>query len=161
MNGSPTLTPTPVMDDLYGLVRLILRLSRRVHHVLDDPLETALGLNTKELLVLATVMDGADTPSAVAQAQNLPAPTVTRMVTKLVQAGLVRRVTDPSDLRVQRLELTPDGQATRARTRAVAQDIVHAHFGHLPPERVQAALTALAALDAALHAPLPHPGDPA
>ncbi|NTY01755.1 MarR family winged helix-turn-helix transcriptional regulator [Deinococcus sp. JMULE3] len=154
MNGSPAPAPTaPVMDDLYGLVRLILRFSRRLHHVLDDPLETALGLNTKELLVLATIMDGAGTPGAVAQAQNLPAPTVTRMVTKLVQAGLVRRVSDPGDLRLQRLELTPDGQATRARTRAVAQDIVHAHFGHLPPERVQAALAALADLDAALHAP--------
>ncbi|WP_119672482.1 MarR family winged helix-turn-helix transcriptional regulator [Deinococcus sp. RM] len=153
MNASPLPPTAPVMDHLYGLVRLILRFSRRVHHVLDDPLETALGLNTKELLVLATIMDGADTPGAVAQAQNLPAPTVTRMVTKLVQAGLVRRVSDPGDLRLQRLELTPDGQATRARTRAVAHDIVHAHFGHLPPERVQAALAALADLDAALHAP--------
>ncbi|UBV43297.1 MarR family winged helix-turn-helix transcriptional regulator [Deinococcus taeanensis] len=152
MTSSPPVpTPLPHTDDLYSLVRLILRLSRRVHHVLDDPLETALGLNTKELVVLATIMDGAATPGAVAQAQNLPAPTVTRMITKLVQAGLVQRFTDPSDLRLQRLELTAQGQATRARTRAVAQDVVHAHFGHLPPERVQAALNALQALDQALH----------
>ena len=82
------------MDDLYGLVRLILRLSRRVHHVLDDPLETALGLNTKELLVLATVMDGADTPSAVAQAQKHP-----DVLAHLAAQGTTPLVMGPDELK--------------------------------------------------------------
>ncbi|GGS20642.1 MarR family winged helix-turn-helix transcriptional regulator [Deinococcus knuensis] len=149
----PGTGPGDPGDALYLLVRTTLRFSRRFKHALDEPLERALGLNTKELLVLASVMDGYDTPGAVAARQNLPAPTVTRIVTKLVGAGLVQRVTDPADLRLQRLQLTPQGEATRARTRATGQDIVQAHFGHLPPEKVQAALNALNALDEALNAP--------
>lgn len=149
MNDSPSL-PTSPPDDVYALVRAVLRLSRRFHQVLDDPLERSLGLNTKELVVLAAIMDGADTPSAVAERQRLPAPTVTRMVTKLAGLGLLERVTDPSDLRRQHLRLTAEGEATRARTRSTAQDIVQAHFGHLPVDRVQAAQAALDALEAAL-----------
>ncbi|BDP40875.1 transcriptional regulator [Deinococcus aetherius] len=137
-------------SELYDLVRLTLRLSRRFLSALDEPLEAALGLNTKELLVLAAIMDGADTPGSVAGRQRLPAPTVTRIVTKLVGQGLVERVTDPGDLRRQRLRLTSLGEATRSRTRATAQDIVDAHFGALPAEHVGAALAALRALEADL-----------
>ncbi|WP_102128356.1 MarR family winged helix-turn-helix transcriptional regulator [Deinococcus planocerae] len=143
---------SPSHPELYDLVRLTLRLSRRFLSALDEPLEAALGLNTKELLVLAAIMDGAGTPGAVAERQRLPAPTVTRIVTKLVGRGLVERVTDPGDLRRQRLRLTPQGEATRGRTRATAQDIVDAHFGALPAEHVGAALAALRALEADLRA---------
>ncbi|GBF07607.1 MarR family transcriptional regulator [Deinococcus aerius] len=137
-------------DELYRLVRQTLRLSRRFRQVLDEPLEQAVNLNTKEVLVLAAVMDGLDTPGAVAEHHRLPAPTVTRIVTKLAAQGLLERVTDPADLRRQRLRLTPAGEATRTRTRAASQDIVQAHFGHLPPAQVHAALVALEGLEAAL-----------
>ncbi|MEF2278702.1 MarR family winged helix-turn-helix transcriptional regulator [Deinococcus sp. YIM 134068] len=137
-------------DELYDLVRLTLRLSRRFLHVLDEPLEQALGLNTKELLVLAAIMDGAETPGAVAERQRLPAPTVTRLVTKLAGLGLVERVVDPGDLRRQRLRLTERGEATRARTRSSAQDIVSARFGDLPAAEVHAALAGLRAVEARL-----------
>lgn len=137
-------------DELYALVRQTLRLSRRFRQVLDEPLEQAVGLNTKEVLVLAAVMDGLDTPGTVADHHRLPAPTVTRMVTKLADRGLLERVVDPADLRRQRLRLTPAGEATRRRTRAASQDIVGAHFGHLPPATVHAALVALGELEAAL-----------
>lgn len=149
--NSPTPTPSQAQtDDLYEVVRLTLRLSRRFAQVLDEPLEGALGLNIKELVVLAAIMDGAQTPGRIAAAQNLPAPTVTRIVSKLVEAGLVVRVTDPGDLRRVELRLTPQGTATRSRVRATGQDIVQAHFGHLPEDTVRAALNALNALDTAL-----------
>ncbi|MDV6374235.1 MarR family winged helix-turn-helix transcriptional regulator [Deinococcus arenicola] len=141
-------------DELYDLIRLTLRLSRRFRQALDEPLETALGLNTKELLVLAAIMDGAQTPGRIASKQSLPAPTVTRIVSKLVNNGLVERVSDPADLRCFQLKLTPQGEATRARTRETGQQIVASHFGHLPPPRVQAALTAMQALHDALNAPI-------
>lgn len=147
----PTSSHSP--DELYGLVRQTLRLSRRFRQVLDEPLEQATHLNTKEVLVLAAVMDGLDTPGAVADLHRLPAPTVTRIVTKLAAQGLLERVVDPGDLRRQRLRLTPEGEATRRRTRATLQDTVQAHFGHLPPDRVHAALVALEGLEAALTAP--------
>ncbi|GGM03025.1 MarR family winged helix-turn-helix transcriptional regulator [Deinococcus aerophilus] len=151
-----TSSPSPTeaqTDALYDLVRLTLRLSRRFRQALDEPLETALGLNTKEVLVLASIMDGAQTPGSVAARQSLPAPTVTRIVSKLVEAGLVQRVSDPADLRRFRLQMTPQGEALRARTRATGKQIVTSHFGHLPPERVAAALQAVGELHEAMNAP--------
>lgn len=149
--GSP---PEAASSELYDLIRLTLRLSRRFRQALDEPLETALGLNTKELLVLASVMDGEQTPGRIASRQSLPAPTVTRIVSKLVSAGLVERVSDPADLRCFHLHLTPQGVATRARTRQTGQAIVASHFGHLPPERIEAALRAMQAFHDALNAPV-------
>ena len=150
-------------DELYGLVRLTLRLARHFRQRLDEPLEQAVGLNTGEVLVLSAIMDGCDTPSAVARRQSLPAPTVTRMVTKLVELGLVERVTDPQDLRRQRLQLTAQGEATRLKTRESAQAIVQSSFGELDPAQVRAALAALELLGTDLDlspappvAPAPH-----
>ncbi|MFC4425963.1 MarR family winged helix-turn-helix transcriptional regulator [Deinococcus navajonensis] len=151
MNEAP-----PVLletDELYTLVRTTLRLSRRFRQSLDEPLEDALGLNTKELLVLSAIMDGFDTPGAVAERHRLPAPTVTRIVTKLVTAGLLERRSDPGDLRRQRLHPTESGAQTRARTRSTAQDIVQSRFGHVPAQVVHAALEALNRLDEALEQP--------
>ncbi|MFC4637348.1 MarR family winged helix-turn-helix transcriptional regulator [Deinococcus hohokamensis] len=147
--------PPPLeTDELYTLVRTALRLSRRFRQSLDEPLEEALGLNTKELLVLSAILDGFDTPGTVAERHRLPAPTVTRIVTKLVAAGLVERRSDPGDLRRQRLHPTESGALTRARTRATAQDIVHSRFGQLPAGVVHAALEALTRLDEALDQPV-------
>lgn len=139
---TPTLTVSQT-DELYDLVRLTLRLSRQFRRALDEPLERALGLNTKELLVLGAIMDGSQTPGNIAARQHLPAPTVTRIISKLVESGLVERVTDPGDLRRFELRLTPQGQATRARVRETGQDTVQAHFGQLPADTVRAALSAL------------------
>ncbi|EYB67788.1 MarR family transcriptional regulator [Deinococcus phoenicis] len=149
--------PSHSSDEVYRLVRHTLRLSRHFRQALDEPLEQAVNLNTKEVLVLGAVMDGLDTPGAVAEHHRLPAPTVTRIVTKLAGQGLLERVPDPTDLRKQRLRLTPAGETARARTRAAAHDIVRAQFGHLPPAQVHAALLALEGLEAALTL---HPGKP-
>ncbi|PJI52331.1 hypothetical protein CTI14_44125, partial [Methylobacterium radiotolerans] len=43
-------------SDLGEVVRLTLRLSRRFRRALDEPLLSELGLNVKELLVLAAVI---------------------------------------------------------------------------------------------------------
>lgn len=150
MNVPP---PSPESDELYALVRTVLRLSRRLRQTLDDPLERALGLNTRELLVLSAIMDGYDTPGAVAERHNLPAPTVTRVVTKLVEGGLLSRENDPSDLRRQRLVLTPQGERTRSETRRRASATVQEHFGHLDPALVQATLSHLRALEGTLPVP--------
>jgi DNA-binding MarR family transcriptional regulator len=155
MSLPPSSPAEPQNTELYDLIRLTLRLSRRFRQALDEPLETALGLNTKELLVLASIMDGAQTPGRIAARQSLPAPTVTRIVSKLVNSGLVERVSDPADLRCFQLKLTPQGEATRARTRQTGQATVASHFGHLPPQRIHAALRAMQDLHDALNAPLP------
>ncbi|MDO4263262.1 MAG: MarR family winged helix-turn-helix transcriptional regulator, partial [Deinococcus sp.] len=75
----------------YALVQAVLRLSRRFQVALGGPLEAQLGLNIKELLVLAAVADGRDTPGRVAAWQGLPAPTATRLIARLEGLGLLER----------------------------------------------------------------------
>ena len=55
------------------------------------------------------------TQAALATHAHLEGATITHHVDRLEKAGLVRRVLDPDDRRVRRLELTPRGSSsTRA-----------------------------------------------
>lgn len=73
------------------------------------PEVAALGLETKELFLLAEV-DEHPHPAALASVLCMPKPTVTVYVKKLEAAGFLRREIDPSDLRRHRLTLTPAGR---------------------------------------------------
>src|SRR5258705_629163 len=73
---------------------------------------TALGLDSKELFLLAEV-DEHPYPAELAVTLSMPKPTVTVHLKRLEAAGFVRREIDPADLRRHRLLLTPAGrQAT-------------------------------------------------
>jgi DNA-binding MarR family transcriptional regulator len=74
---------------------------------------TALGLDSKELFLLAEI-DDHPFPAALAATLSMPKATVTLYLKRLEAAGFVRREIDPADLRRHRLLLTPAGrQATR------------------------------------------------
>src|SRR3984893_1027548 len=73
----------------------------------------ALGLETKELFVLAQV-DEHPYPSEVAATLCMPKPTVTVNLKRLEAAGLLRREIDTADLRRHRL---PPPPRPRDRTR--------------------------------------------
>jgi MarR family transcriptional regulator for hemolysin len=53
---------------------------------------------------------------------GIEAPTLVRHIDRLVADGLVRRVRDPQDRRVSRVELTAKGTAAADRLRAVADE---------------------------------------
>ena len=73
---------------------------------------TALGLDSKELFLLAEI-DDHPYPAELASTMSMPKATVTVYLKRLEAAGFVRREIDPTDLRRHRLELTPAGrQAT-------------------------------------------------
>jgi MarR family transcriptional regulator, transcriptional regulator for hemolysin len=58
----------------------------------------------------------------LARALGIEGPTLTRHLDGLERGGFVRRVPDPTDRRIQRLELTDDGRAAQQRMlRAVIQ----------------------------------------
>lgn len=137
-------------SDLVLLVRVVLRLSRAFHAALDEPLESKLNLNVKELTVLAAIIDGDQYPSLIAARHQLPAPTVTRLLSRLIDLGLVRRVTEPDDLRKFRLELTEEGMRTRLQTRRDSERILQEVFGHLPADRVRRALKAVCDVEESL-----------
>jgi len=74
---------------------------------------TALGLDSKELFLLAEI-DDHPFPAELAATLIMPKATVTLYLKRLETAGFVRREIDPADLRRHRLLLTPAGrQATR------------------------------------------------
>ena len=74
---------------------------------------TALGLDSKELFVLAEI-DEHPFPAELAATMSMPKATVTLYLKRLEAAGFVHRQIDPADLRRHRLQLTPAGrQATK------------------------------------------------
>jgi DNA-binding MarR family transcriptional regulator len=70
---------------------------------------TALGLDSKELFLLAEV-DEHPFPAELASTMSMPKATVTVYLKRLEAAGFVRREIDATDLRRHRLELTPAGR---------------------------------------------------
>lgn len=81
----------------------------------------ALGLDTKELFVLAAI-DDTPYPAELACALLMPKPTVTTYLKRLEAAGFLRRQIDPDDLRRHRLELTPSGRKTVTRGLALLSE---------------------------------------
>jgi DNA-binding MarR family transcriptional regulator len=90
----------------------------------------ALGLETKELFVLAEV-DEHPYPAELAATLCMPKPTVTVNLKRLEAAGLLRREIDTADLRRHRLLLTPDGRKVMSRGLALLSEAFGARLGRL------------------------------
>ena len=91
---------------------------------------TNLGLETKELFVLAEV-DARPHPAELATALCMPKPSVTMYVKRLEAAGFLRREIDGADLRRHRLSLTPEGRKTLARGLALLSKAFDARLSRL------------------------------
>jgi len=91
---------------------------------------TELGLETKELFVLAEV-DAHPHPAELAGVLSMPKPTVTVYVKRLEAAGFLRREIDGADLRRHRLILTPEGRKTMARGLALLMKTFGARLARL------------------------------
>src|SRR5213593_5169179 len=115
--------PRAIADRLHSAAIHLLRRLR-----VEDK---ALGLSGPRASALSVIVfRGPITMSALAEAEQVRRPTITRLVDGLERRGLVRRVDDPSDGRVQLVAATAAGkrllQKGRARrverlTRGVAQ----------------------------------------
>ena len=91
---------------------------------------TALGLDSKELFLLAEV-DEHPYPAELAATLSMPKATVTVYLKRLEAAGFVRREIDPSDLRRHRLLLTPAGLQAAADGLALLSDEFDKRLGRL------------------------------
>jgi DNA-binding MarR family transcriptional regulator len=90
----------------------------------------ALGLETKELFVLAEI-DAHPYPAELATTLCMPKPTVTVNLKRLEAAGLLRREIDAADLRRHRLLLTPSGRKAMSRGIAVLSEAFGTRLGRL------------------------------
>ena len=109
---TPATTPDP---ELAAALRLaITRMARRLRQEAGPGGETSPTMTA----ALATIArSGPLTPSALAQAERIQRPTATRVVAKLVLAGLVTRTPDPLDGRGWNVAITPQGRAELKRIR--------------------------------------------
>ncbi|MFI8321454.1 MarR family winged helix-turn-helix transcriptional regulator [Streptomyces sp. NPDC085529] len=112
------------------LAEQLLRLTRRLHRIQKRHLEPV-GITPAQSRLLRTVAHYGDAPPRMADLAarlEVVPRAVTTLVDGLEAAGRVRRVPDPSNRRVIRIELTDAGRTTlrelRSARRAAAEDIL-------------------------------------
>ena len=114
-------------DVALGAVRFArqLRLRRRHTHAL-----------TLSQLSILTVLrrDGPMTPSALAEAERVQPPSITRAIHTLEAAGLITRVPHPSSTRITGLALTAAGDTALADDTHARHDWLRDHLAILTPE---------------------------
>ncbi|POX60055.1 MarR family transcriptional regulator [Streptomyces sp. Ru62] len=120
---------TPDPDGL--LAEQLLRLTRRVHRIQKRHLEQRdLGVTPAQSRLLRTLAHYGSPPRMADLAERLEVVprAVTTLVDGLESSGKVRRVPDPANRRVTRIELTDEGRATlrelRGARRSAAEEIL-------------------------------------
>ncbi len=144
MTARPTTAPRVSPAQLAATLRYsIMRLNRRLRRA--RPVSE---LTMNQLSVLASLeLAGAMTPRELADTERVQPPTITRIVAKLEDRGLVQRSPHPTDGRQVILAPTEGARALlgadrRAREAWLAQRLVE-----LPPEEREVLRRAAAILD--------------
>lgn len=75
------------------------------------------GATGAQLSALSVLMSGPRTLGELAAAEQVRAPTISRLAADIERRGLIRRRADPSDGRVVRVEMTGNGKRVLARGR--------------------------------------------
>ena len=89
-------------DRLHSAAIHLLRRARR-----SDPLT---GATPAQLSALSVLMSGPKTLGDLAAAEQVRAPTISRLAAEMERIGLIRRRGDPRDARVARVEMTARGR---------------------------------------------------
>ncbi|HEV7726868.1 MAG TPA: MarR family winged helix-turn-helix transcriptional regulator [Modestobacter sp.] len=99
---------------------LVARTAKSLSRAFDDALVAA-GGSTPTWLVLLSLKSGSHrTQAELAAAVGVRQPTLTHHLDGLERAGLVTRVRDPGNRRVQQVALTPAGEGLFRRLRVAA-----------------------------------------
>ncbi len=147
MTASPSTRPAKAHDDdSEAAARLriaVARLSRRL-----KPTAAAGTLTTTEVDVLATVTRcGPIKLSALAVIAGLNPTMLSRVVARLEDLELLRRLGDDTDRRVARAEVTPAGRQLHARIRSERTDLLSRQLELLDDPERRAVLAAIPALE--------------
>lgn len=89
-------------DRLHSAAIHLLRRARR-----GDPLT---GATPAQLSALSVLMSGPKTLGDLAAAEQVRAPTISRLAAEMERVGLIRRRGDPTDARVARVDMTAKGR---------------------------------------------------
>jgi DNA-binding MarR family transcriptional regulator len=99
--------------------------------------EAGVDLTPSLAAALGTIdVHGPLTPSELAERERVQRPTATRLISRLSEAGLVDRTSDPSDGRVSLVSVTPEGRALMRRLRTRKTAFLAKRLRDLDPEEV-------------------------
>jgi len=135
------------MVDAESVTRLrgvIGKLARQLNAV-----ATGAGLTPTQASVLGLVATRGELGLAeLAEIEGLNPTMLSRVVGKLDELELIRRLPDPADQRAARVDVTPAGRRMHKRLSALRTDVVSRCLDALPDETVATLLAALPALEA-------------
>lgn len=132
--------PTAVATRLHSAAIHLLRRLRVA--------DAASGLSAPRASALSVIVfAGPVSLSALAAAEQVRPPTMSRLVAELVRAGLVEQARDPRDLRTQRIRATPKGRALLLAGRARRVRVLAADLERLSPTQFRRLATAVEVLE--------------
>jgi DNA-binding MarR family transcriptional regulator len=103
--------PPTTVKPQHGVIRLINRVRVEVMDALDREL-TDFDITAPQLVILASVANKeADSAAQLCKTISYDPGAMTRMIDRLQQKGLIRRVPNPEDRRAMNLEMTVAGKA--------------------------------------------------
>lgn len=108
------MTTTKTSSELAARLRLVVtRLSRQLRQ------RAEIGISPTQMSALAAIeRHGSMTLGELAAHERVQPPSITAVVTRLEDQGLVERRPDPGDRRVARVEVTREGHKLVARSRS-------------------------------------------
>jgi DNA-binding MarR family transcriptional regulator len=105
------IQPTLMQELAHALSRAERSVTRQLARAMEDE-----GCTVEDSRILLLLADGrGHTMTEVADFALVPAPSVTRLIDRMVTDGLVHRTADPTDRRRVLVHLTPRGQALKRR----------------------------------------------
>jgi DNA-binding MarR family transcriptional regulator len=131
--NNATRAPTKVRerelaDRLHSAAIHLLRRARR-----SDPLT---GATPAQLSALSVLMSGPKTLGELAAAEQVRAPTISRLAAEMERIGLIRRHADPSDARVVHAEMTAKGRRVLGKGRDLRIADIEGRVQRLDPPQV-------------------------
>jgi DNA-binding MarR family transcriptional regulator len=133
-------------------VELQLAINRELRGLAPDPWrELELTMPQLKVLLLLDAL-GPSRVGALAHELGVKLPTLTGILDRLVEAGLVRREEDPRDRRVVIAQLTPDGAALVERLQQASRVRLERVYARLDPTELRALARLLEAVLAAARA---------
>jgi DNA-binding MarR family transcriptional regulator len=117
-------------DRLHSAAIHLLRRARR-----GDPLT---GATPAQLSALSVLMSGPKTLGDLAAAEQVRAPTISRLAAEMERVGLIRRRGDPNDARVVRVEMTAKGRRVLGKGRELRIADIERRVRRLDAEEVDA-----------------------
>jgi DNA-binding MarR family transcriptional regulator len=123
---------TAVTEELPTRLRLaIMRLARRLRQQAEPDMTPSMLSAMANIEYRQPVTLG-----HLAEAERVTPPTMTKIVGRLEEAGLVKRVVDTADRRIQRVSLTRDGVKLIARNRSRKNAYLARKLRKLEPDEV-------------------------